>query len=182
MTAAKQTVYEATVVEQQLEIVADARDSAIAAVERAERTFEHATVRTALEQLIERETAVTRAAGQLGVAQQSGRTRAVAFKPPRRGLPTQRPVATNAWQSRARTRSRRSSQKSCSSRRSTHSSLSRRYALKSRRSRKRLRRRGGCVNVLRARVRTRRASISASRPVSCPRANKSPRGGHSKRS
>ena len=41
-----------------------------AAVERAERTFEHATVRTALEQLIERETAVTRAAGQLGAARQ----------------------------------------------------------------------------------------------------------------
>jgi hypothetical protein len=70
VTAAKQTVYEATVVEQQFKIVADARDSAIAAVERAERTFEHATVRTALEQLIERETAVTRAAGQLGVARQ----------------------------------------------------------------------------------------------------------------
>ena len=70
VTAAEQTVYEATVVEQQFKIVADARDSAIAAVERAERTFEHATVRTALEQLIERETAVTRAAGQLGDARQ----------------------------------------------------------------------------------------------------------------
>ena len=70
VTAAEQTVYEATVVEQQFKIAADARDSAIAAVERAERAFEHATVRTALEQLIERETAVTRAAGQLGAARQ----------------------------------------------------------------------------------------------------------------
>jgi hypothetical protein len=70
VSAADRAVSEAAVLEQQFKEASDERDLAFEAVTRAERAFEHATVRKTLDELIEREKAVTRATGQLADAQQ----------------------------------------------------------------------------------------------------------------
>jgi hypothetical protein len=70
VSAAERAVSEAAALEQQLKEASDERDLAFLAVSRAEHAFEHATVRKTLDELIEREKAVARAAGQLSDAQQ----------------------------------------------------------------------------------------------------------------
>jgi AAA domain-containing protein len=70
VTAAEQAMSEAALLERQFSEASEARNSAFDAVAPAERAFEHATVRTALEELIEREKSVTRAAEHLADAQQ----------------------------------------------------------------------------------------------------------------
>ena len=70
VSAAERAVSEAAVLEQQFKEASEERDLAFQAVSRAERTFAHATVRKTLDELIEREKAVTVAVGQLTDAQQ----------------------------------------------------------------------------------------------------------------
>jgi hypothetical protein len=71
--AAERAVSEAALLEQQFKAAADERDSAFQAVGRAERTLELVTVGKKLDELIEREAAVTHLAGQLSDAQQRER-------------------------------------------------------------------------------------------------------------
>ena len=70
VSAAERAVSEAAVLAQQFKEASEERDLAFQAVSRAERTFAHATVRETLDELIEREKAVTAAVGQLTDAQQ----------------------------------------------------------------------------------------------------------------
>lgn len=68
--AAEREVSDAALLEQRFKAAADERDSAFQAVGRAERTLELVTVGKKLDELIEREAAVTHLAGQLADAQQ----------------------------------------------------------------------------------------------------------------
>lgn len=70
VSAAERAVSEATVTEQQFKEASEERDVAFQAVSLAKRGLEHASVREALDELIEREKTVTRVAGQLANAQQ----------------------------------------------------------------------------------------------------------------